>query len=321
MPEPRFLPHRRVGTSGLIVSEISLGSWLTYGAGVDDKTAAECLRAAIEEGIFFFDTADVYNAGEAEKVLGKVLSDQPRSELVIATKAFFPMSSHPLDRGLSRKHLHESLNRSLERLRTDYVDLFQCHRFDPSVPIAETVRAMDDLVRAGKTLYWGVSCWDDQQIAEAVRIADATHAARPISNQPPYNMLERGIEEKVLPWCSEHGIGQIVFSPLAEGMLTGKYSGGALPDGTRAASETLGRFLRPRLTERNLSIVDRLAAVATEAGTTLPVLALAWTLRNPGVAAAIIGASRPDQVRQNVKAAGFRIDDELLHRIDEVLEG
>lgn len=321
MPEPRFLPHRRVGTSGLIVSEISLGSWLTYGAGVDDKTAAECLRAAIEEGIFFFDTADVYNAGEAEKVLGKVLSDQPRSELVIATKAFFPMSSHPLDRGLSRKHLHESLNRSLERLRTDYVDLFQCHRFDPSVPIAETVRAMDDLIRAGKTLYWGVSCWDDQQIAEAVRIADATHAARPISNQPPYNMLERGIEEKVLPWCSEHGIGQIVFSPLAEGMLTGKYSGGALPDGTRAASETLGRFLRPRLTERNLSIVDRLAAVATEAGTTLPVLALAWTLRNPGVAAAIIGASRPDQVRQNVKAAGFRIDDELLHRIDEVLEG
>ncbi len=321
MPEPRFLPHRRVGTSGLIVSEISLGSWLTYGAGVDDKTAAECLRAAIEEGIFFFDTADVYNAGEAEKVLGKVLSDQPRSELVIATKAFFPMSSHPLDRGLSRKHLHESLNRSLERLRTDYVDLFQCHRFDPNVPIAETVRAMDDLVRAGKTLYWGVSCWDDQQIAEAVRIADATHAARPISNQPPYNMLERGIEEKVLPWCSEHGIGQIVFSPLAEGMLTGKYSGGALPDGTRAASETLGRFLRPRLTERNLSIVDRLAAVATEAGTTLPVLALAWTLRNPGVAAAIIGASRPDQVRQNVKAAGFRIDDELLRRIDEVLEG
>lgn len=321
MPEPRFLPHRRVGTSGLIVSEISLGSWLTYGAGVDDKTAAECLRAAIEEGIFFFDTADVYNAGEAEKVLGKVLSDQPRSELVIATKAFFPMSSHPLDRGLSRKHLHESLNRSLERLRTDYVDLFQCHRFDPSVPIAETVRAMDDLIRAGKTLYWGVSCWDDQQIAEAVRIADATHAARPISNQPPYNMLERGIEEKVLPWCSEHGIGQIVFSPLAEGMLTGKYSGGALPDGTRAASETLGRFLRPRLTERNLSIVDRLAAIATEAGTTLPVLALAWTLRNPGVAAAIIGASRPDQVRQNVKAAGFRIDDELLHRIDEVLEG
>jgi aryl-alcohol dehydrogenase-like predicted oxidoreductase len=321
MAEGATLPHRRIGRSGLAVSEIALGSWLTYGASVDDRVAEKCIRTALDEGIFFFDTADVYNHGAAEAVLGRVLAERTRSELVIATKAFFPMSDHPNDRGLSRKHLFESLHRSLARLRTDYVDLYQCHRFDAGVPIPETVRAMDDLVRAGKILYWGVSLWNERQIAEAIRVADASGAVRPISNQPPYNMLQRDIEQRVLPYCDEQGLGQVVFSPLAEGMLTGKYSGGAMPKGSRGASDTYGRFLRPHLTESSLAIVDRLGAIAKEADMSLPVLALAWTLRHAGVASAIIGATRPEQIRENVQAAGRPLDRELLHRIEMVLSG
>ena len=316
-----YLPGRNLGRSGLIVSEISLGSWLTYGASVAEETAGDCLRAALEEGVFFFDTADVYNQGAAEQVLGRVLSERTRSDLVISTKAFFPMSDNPNDRGLSRKHLTESLHKSLTRLRTDYVDLFQCHRFDPNVPLEETVRAMDGLVRSGKALYWGVSCWDDRQIAEGLRVADELGAIRPISNQPPYNMLERDIEDRVVPYCEEHGLGQVVFSPLCEGLLTGKYSGGKIPEGSRASSETYGRFLRPRMTERNVSVVDRLAQVANEAGMTLPTLALAWALRLENVSSVIIGASRPEQVRENVKAAGVTLDRELLQRIEMILSG
>jgi len=321
MAEGPYLPHRRVGRSGLLVSEVSLGSWLTYGAGVDDRTAADCIHAALDEGVFFLDTADVYNQGAAEALLGRVLEEQTRSELVIATKAFFPMSDHPCDRGLSRKHLFESIHKSLRRLRTDYVDLYQCHRFDPDVAIEETVRAMDDIIRAGKALYWGVSLWDENQIAEAIRIADETGAARPVSNQPPYNMLQRDIEPRVLPYCKRAGLGQVVFSPLAEGLLTGKYAGGKMPEGSRAASENYGRFLRPKITERNLRIVDRLAELAAEADMTLPALALAWALRDEGVSSVIIGASRPAQVRENVKAAGVRLDADLLHRIEMILSG
>ncbi|GJM44675.1 MAG: aldo/keto reductase [Gemmatimonadota bacterium] len=316
-----YLSCRNVGRSGLVVSEISLGSWLTYGAAVNDETAADCLRTALDEGIFFFDTADVYNQGAAESVLGRVLSEQTRSDLVIATKAFFPMSDNPNDRGLSRKHLTESLEKSLKRLKTDYVDLFQCHRFDPNVPMEETVRAMDDLVRSGKTLYWGVSLWNEEQIADGLRVADELGAVRPISNQPPYNMLERDVEERVIPFCEEHGLGQVVFSPLCEGILTGKYSGGKLPEGSRATSETYGRFLRPRMTERNLDVVDRLAGVAAEAGMTLPALALAWALRLSNVSAVIIGASRPEQVRENAKAAGVTLERDLLQRIEMILSG
>jgi voltage-dependent potassium channel beta subunit len=315
------MPHRRVGRSGLVVSEISLGSWLTYGAGVDDDTASRCIHAALDEGIFFFDSADVYNTGAAESVLGKVLSPQVRSELVIATKAFFPMSQDPNDRGLSRKHLHESIDKSLKRLQTDYVDLYQCHRMDPATPIEETVRAMDDLIRSGKILYWGVSCWDAAAIGEALRIAKATNAASPISNQPPYNMLERSLEDEVLPFCAKNGLGQVVFSPLAEGMLTGKYSGGKVPKGTRADDESLGRFLRPRMTEQNLTKVDRLAEWASDLGMTLPALALAWTLRHPSVASAIVGASKPEQLKANAKGAGVKLDDDLLHRIESILVG
>lgn len=292
---------------------------MTYGASVDDGRAEKCVKAALDAGVIFFDTADIYNKGEAEKVLGKILSGEKRSDLVIATKAFWPMSDNPNDRGLSRKHLFESIHKSLKRLRTDYVDLYQCHRFDPDVPVAETVRAMDDLVRQGRTLHWGVSCWDDKQIAEALRIADETGAARPISNQPPYNLLERGIEPAVLPLCDREGLGQVVFSPLAEGLLTGKYRGGEVPDDSRAAHPRYGQFLRPAMTEANLATVERLAAVADEAGMKLPVMALAWALRNPGVASVIIGATRPDQVRENVKAAGVKLEPALLEKIEAAL--
>jgi voltage-dependent potassium channel beta subunit len=314
------MEYRRIGRSGLTVSEIALGSWMTYGASVDDGKAEKCVRAALEAGVIFFDTADVYNKGEAEKVLGRILSGEKRSDLVIATKAFWPMSDNPNDRGLSRKHLFESLHKSLKRLKTDYVDLYQCHRFDPDVPVAETVRAMDDLMRQGKTLYWGVSCWDEKQIAEALRIADATGAARPISNQPEYSLLERTIEPAILPLCDREGLGQVAFSPLAEGLLTGKYRGGQVPDGSRAAHDRYGQFLRPKMTGGNLARVERLAAVAEEAGMSLPVLALAWALRNPGVDSVIIGATKPDQVRENVRAAGVQLEPAVLEKIEAALK-
>jgi voltage-dependent potassium channel beta subunit len=313
------MAYRRIGTSGLTVSQVALGSWLTYGAGVNDERAGQCIRAALDAGVIFFDTADVYNRGEAEKVLGDVLEPHRRADLVLATKAYFPMSDNPNDRGLSRKHLFESVHASLGRLRTDYIDLFQCHRWDPTVPVAETVRAMDDLIRQGKILYWGGSCWDSDGIAEALRICDETGAARPISNQPPYSLLERSIEADVLPLCRREGLGQVVFSPLAEGLLTGKYRGGKVPDGSRAAQETAGQFLRHKMTDRNHRVVEGLVPLADEAGLTLARLALAWALRDDGVSSVIIGASRPEQVLENVQAAGTRLDDGLLQRIEQVL--
>jgi voltage-dependent potassium channel beta subunit len=313
--------YRRVGKSGLKVSEVALGSWMTYGASLDREASAACVRAALDAGINFFDTADVYNRGGAETVLGEILSPLTRTELVIATKAYFPMSDDPNDRGLSRKHLFESIHQSLKRLKMDYVDLYQCHRFDPETEVEETVRAMDDLVRQGKILYWGVSCWNAEQIRRALDIADDTNAVRPISNQPPYNMLERDVEAKVIPLCDAEGLGQVVFSPLAEGLLTGKYASGRVPDDSRAAHERYGQFLRPRLTERNLAIVARLSELATKAGRSLPNLALAWALRLSGVASVITGASRPSQVEENVRASGVPLDAELLRRIEMVLSG
>jgi len=314
------MEYRRVGQSGLKVSEIALGSWMTYGASVDDGRAEKCVRAALDAGVIFFDTADIYNKGEAEKVLGKILAGEKRSDLVIATKAFWPMSDNPNDRGLSRKHLFESLHKSLKRLKTDYVDLYQCHRFDPDVPVAETVRAMDDLVRQGKTLYWGVSCWDENQIADALRICDETGAARPISNQPEYSLVNRHIEPAILPLCDREGLGQVAFSPLAEGLLTGKYRGGKTPDGSRASHERYGQFLRPKMTDENLARVDRLAVIADGLGMSLPVMALAWALRNPGVDSVIIGATKPDQVRENVKAAGVTLEPSVLEKIEAALK-
>lgn len=309
---------RHVGASGLRVSEIGLGSWLTYGASVENDTAQQCIRAALEEGVIFFDTADVYSRGRAEEVLGDAFSGLRRQDLVIATKAYFPMSANPNDRGLSRKHLFESIHQSLRRLRTDYVDLYQCHRFDPETPVAEVVRAMDDLARQGKILYWGTSHWTAAQIQEALQWADAIGAQRPISNQPPYNMLDRRIEEEVLPFCKKVGIGQLVFSPLAEGILTGKYSKGIPPE-SRGAQEQFGQFIRPHLTPENLRRVERIARIAADAGMSLTRLAIAWTLRDPGVSSAIVGASRPEQVRENVTASGVVFSPDLTQQIEQAL--
>ena len=314
----RRMEYRTLGRSGLQVSEISLGSWLTLGSSVDRETTRELVHRAFDLGVNFFDTADVYAAGQAEEVLGQALKAIPRRYLVIATKAFFPMSQRPNDRGLSRKHLFESVEASLRRLGTDYVDLHQCHRADPSTPIEETVGAYQDLIRQGKLLYWGVSEWSGAQIAEACRVADARLAVRPISNQPQYSLLRRQIEAEVLPVCERDGLSQVVFSPLAQGVLSGKYSGGAKPSGSRASDAQRNQFMRAYLEPAVLARVDRLQPIADELGISLAQLALAWCLRQRNVASVIVGATRAAQLEENVKASGVKLPAEQLARIDAI---
>jgi voltage-dependent potassium channel beta subunit len=322
------MTYGNLGHSGLKLSRIGLGSWLTFGTDVDQGTTERCVRTALDAGINFLDTADIYAVGEAETVLGKVLADLfgarkaavRRQDLVIATKAFWPMSDDVNDRGLSRKHLFESIDNSLQRLKIDYVDLYQCHRYDPDTPVEETVRAMDDLIRQGKVLYWGVSCWTAAQITDAVRTARALGAYPPISNQPPYNMFDRGIEVDVLSTSAQEGMSQVVFSPLAQGLLTGKYTSTTPPEGTRAANERLGRFLRPTLTEANLQRVERLASLSSSLDMPLSQLALAWCLRQENVTSVIIGATRPEQVMENAGAAAHTLSDEVLERIEAILD-
>ena len=312
------MEHRRLGRSGLRVSEIALGSWLTLGSSVDRDATREIVHRAFDLGIDFFDSADVYANGAGEEVLGHALRGIPRPYVVIATKAFFPMSERPNDRGLSRKHLVESVEGSLRRLQTDYLDLHQCHRMDPSTPLEETVCAYEDLIRQGKILYWGVSEWGPTEIVDACRIADARRAYRPISNQPQYSILRRQIEAKVLPTCQREGLGQVVFSPLAQGVLTGKYSGGTLPAGTRAADSFRNQFMRSYLEPATLERVDALRPLAAELGLSLAQLALAWCLRNPGVSSVIVGATRVQQLEENAKAAGVAIPPEIAARIDAI---
>jgi aryl-alcohol dehydrogenase-like predicted oxidoreductase len=311
--------YRRLGRSGTRVSEVILGSWLTFGSSVDEAATAACVRAALDLGIQTFDTADVYALGAAERVLGKALAGVPRKDIVLATKCFWPTGQGPNDRGLSRKHVMESCHASLERLRTEYVDLFQCHRFDPEVPLEETVRALEDLVRQGKALAWGVSVWTGAQIREGLALARGAGGYGPVSNQPPYSLLERGIEAEVLPVSRELGVGQIVFSPLAQGALTGKYAGGARPTGSRLADQDRNRFLGPYVTPENLARIDRFVRVAKEAGTTPARLALAWLLSRPGIDAVIVGATRPEQVKENAGASEVVVDAALAKRIEEAL--
>ena len=315
-----MMTYANVGQSGLKVSRVGLGSWLTFGTSVDKATAAGCVRAALDAGVNFIDTADIYALGAAESMLGDVLSDVRRQDLVLATKAFWPMSDNINDRGLSRKHLFESVENSLRRLRTDYIDLYQCHRYDPDTPVAEVVRAMDDLAHQGKILYWGVSCWTAAQILDAVRTARELRALPPISNQPPYNMLERSIEAEVIPTSAREGVSQVVFSPLAQGLLTGKYQSRTPPSGTRAADERLGRFLRPLMSDENLRKVTALGGLARELGVPLAHLALGWALRLPNVASVIIGATRPEQVRENVGAVAVECGPDVLERIERILD-
>ncbi len=314
------MEYRHLGRTGMRVSTISLGSWLTYGGSVAEQSAIECIHKAYDLGINFFDTANGYMRGKAEEVVGRALKDFPRESYVLATKVYFPMGEGPNDRGLSRKHIMEQCHASLRRLGVDYVDLYQCHRYDPETPLDETLRALDDLVTQGKILYAGVSEWSATQIADAVYTARALNLDKIASNQPLYNMLERYIEQDVIPLCEREGIGQVVFSPLAQGVLTGKYKPGQQPEqGTRAADPESNMFMQRFMTDETLGAVQQLQGIAREGGYSLSQLALAWTLRQPDVSSAIIGASRPQQVEENAKAADITLSDDVLRRIDETL--
>ncbi|MEH7444554.1 aldo/keto reductase family protein [Bacillus sp. JJ1122] len=313
------MQYRRLGNSGLKVSEISLGSWLTYGGYVEEQNAVSSIDLAYESGINFFDTANVYIRGEAEKVVGKALQKYPRSSYVLATKVFGKMGDGPNDQGLSRKHIMEQCDASLKRLGMDYIDIYYCHRYHNDTPLEETLRALDDLVRQGKVLYLGVSEWTAEQISEAVHLADKKLLDRIVVNQPNYSMLHRKIEQEIIPVSEKHGIGQVVFSPLAQGVLTGKYQKGHLaPEGSRAAQQNMN--MSHILTEQNLDKVEQLKDIANEVELTISQLALAWILRQQNVSSAIVGASRPEQLAENVKASGVKIPDEILEKIDGILK-
>ena len=310
-----------MGNTGLNVSEISLGSWLTYGNAVENETAIKTIDKAYELGINFFDTANVYNRGEAEKVVGEALGKYERSSYVLATKVFFPMGDGPNDRGLSRKHVMESAEASLKRLKQDYVDIFYCHRYDPNTPVDETLRAFDDLIRQGKVLYAGISEWSAAQIEEAMRAADKNLSNRFVVNQPQYSMLHRYIEAEVIPVSERNGIGQVVFSPLAQGLLTGKYkSPGDIPSDSRAANDKMNSFIKRWLNEATFDKVNRIAAISAKIGVPMAQLALAWVLRLPNIASALIGASRPAQVEENCKASGYALTQDILDEIEAALE-
>jgi len=303
-----------------MISEIAYGNWITHGSQVEAETAHACVRAALDAGITTFDTADVYAGTKAESVLGDALKGERREGLEIFTKVYWPVGEGRNDRGLSRKHILESIDGSLRRLQTDYVDLYQAHRYDHSTPLEETMLAFADVVRQGKALYIGVSEWRAEEIRAAAGLAKDLHVPL-ISSQPQYNMLWRVIESEVVPTCEELGLSQIVWSPIAQGVLTGKYKPGQpAPAGSRATDERGGVFINRMLNDDVLTRVERLAPLAEQAGLTLAQLAVAWTLQNRNVAAAIIGASRPEQVVENVKAAGVKLEDGLLKQIDEILE-
>jgi len=310
------MEYVNLGDSGLKVSRVALGSWLTFGSAVDSSTTKACVRAALDAGVIFFDTADVYARGAAEDLLGEALAEVKRSDIVLATKAFWPMSDNPNDRGLSRKHLMESVHASLGRLRTDYLDLFQCHRYDDDTPLEETVATMGTLIAQGKILYWGVSCWTAAQILDACHIADELACPRPISNQPPYSLLDRAIEPEVIPMSEREGLSQVVFSPLAQGVLTGKYSGGRLPEGSRGADERRNVFMASLRDTKALEAVDAMVDLAEEQGCSPAQLALAWCLRDESVATVICGATRPEQIVENITAAEVELSADVLERLD-----
>jgi aryl-alcohol dehydrogenase-like predicted oxidoreductase len=314
------MEHRHLGRSGLLVSELAYGNWITHGSQVAAEQATTCVRAALDLGITSFDTADVYAETRAEEILGAALDGQRREGLEIFTKVYWPTGPGRNDRGLSRKHILESINGSLRRLRTDYVDLYQAHRYDYSTPLEETMEAFADVVRSGKALYIGVSEWKASQIRAAHQLARELRIPL-VSNQPQYSMLYRVIEPEVVPTCEELGLSQIVFSPVAQGVLSGKYLPGQPPPaGSRATDDASGaHFIKWLLQDKTLEAVQRLRPLAEAAGLTMAQLAVAWVLQNSNVAAAIIGASRPEQLTENVKAAGVTLEPDLLTAIDAAL--
>ena len=315
------MDYRHLGSSGLKISEITYGNWLTHGSQIENDQAKACVRAALDAGISTFDTADVYANTKAETVLGEALSGERRDSLEVFTKVYWPVGpGGKNDVGLSRKHILRSIDGSLERLQTDYVDVYQAHRYDYETPLEETMQAFADVVRAGKALYVGVSEWTADQIRAGHALAEDL-GVQLVSNQPQYSMLWRVIESDVVPTCEELGVSQVVFSPIAQGVLTGKYQPGAQPpEGSRARDEKGGADMVKRyLRDDVLEAVQRLKPVAEDAGLSLAQLAVAWVLQNQNVASAIIGASRPEQVTENVKAAGVRLDDDAIKAIDTAL--
>src|SRR3954447_17464339 len=306
---------RKLGDSDIEVSEISLGSWLTYGVGVEADQARACLDEAFAQGINFIDTANVYGRGAAESFLGDALKDRPRDSYVLATKVYFPMSA--TDRGLSRAQIQKQLDASLQRLKTDYVDLYQCHRYDRETPLEETMEALTRAVESGKTRYIGFSEWPADMIRAALNMTGVT---RFVSSQPQYSMLWREPEDEVIPLCAANGISQIVWSPLGQGVLSGKYDPDQPPPSdSRAASDEMGGFMDRVMQPEVLRAVQRLKPIAEEAGLPLPQFALAWVLREPNVASAIIGASRPEQVRENAGASSVIVDTQLFMRAEQIL--
>ena len=310
------MKYRKLGDSDLEVSEISLGSWLTYGVGVEVDKARACLEEAFAQNINFIDTANVYGLGAAETFLGEALQGRPRDSYVLATKVYFPMSD--TDRGLSRAQIEKQLDASLTRLRTDYVDLYQCHRYDAETPLEETMEALTRAVDSGKARYIGFSEWPAEQIRAALNIAGV---AKFVSSQPQYSLLWREPEDEVIPLCASNGISQIVWSPLGQGVLSGKYDPDRPPPrDSRAASAEMGGFIDRLMRPDVLRAVQRLKPIAEEAGLTMPQFALAWVLREPNVASAIIGASRPEQVRENAAASGVIVDSQLFLRAEEIVD-
>jgi aryl-alcohol dehydrogenase-like predicted oxidoreductase len=315
------MEYRHLGSSGMEVSALAYGNWITHGSQIEEDTARACVHAALDEGITTFDTADVYAQGAAETVLGRALEGVRRDSIEIFTKTYWPTGDNPNNRGLSRKHIMESLHSSLERLQTDHVDLLQAHRFDYEAPLEETMRAFDDLVRQGKVHYVGVSEWNAEQIAEAVRLADDMGFDRIVSNQPQYSLIWRVIEAEVVPVCEAEGIGQIVWSPLAQGVLTGKYAPGAAdapPAGTRATGPEGGE-MSWLLRDEVLEPVQAYAALCREAGYSPAAVALAWVLQNANVSSAIVGASRPEQIAENVKALDIDLEPDFVEAIEKAL--
>ena len=315
------MEHRRLGKSGLYVSEISYGNWITHGSQVEQTAAIKCVKAALDEGITTFDTADVYAGTKAEVVLGKALKGVRRESYELFTKVYWPTGPGKNDRGLSRKHIMESCHASLKRLGTDHIDLYQMHRFDVETPLEESLSAFDDLIRQGKVHYIGFSEWNAAQISSALSIQDARGYTRFVSSQPQYSMLWRVIESQVDPLCGNEGIGHIVWSPIAQGALTGKYKPGKKPPaGTRATDKKGGANMISRWMNNDvLTAVAKLDPIAKEVGLSMAQLAVAWVLQNPRVSSAIIGATKPSQIKENVKASGVKLDAAIMKKIDDVL--
>ena len=314
------MKYRRLGKSGVKLSEIGLGGWLTFGHVANATTGRALIETAFDSGINFFDTANVYATGACESMWGELLSQHTRSSYVLATKVYFPMGDGPNDQGLSRKHIMEQCEASLDRLQTDYIDLYQCHRYDDETPLEETIRAMDDLIRQGKILYWGFSCWPADKIRKTLKICGDRYYA-PVSSQPHYNMLMRDVEKEVLPVCREYGIGQVVFSPLEQGILTGKYEPGKpLPAGSRATDERQNQWIKDLAADqRMLEQVHRLREIADEADCTLGQLALAWILHRDGFTSCITGATRASQIEENSRASGIDLGQDQMERIDRII--